>query len=133
MGRFNVVTGQGLPAVKAIPGAVGMDVKFPRACAHRVPASGIGPDGLGQIRIPPGHCHRWLEDRLEPRSDRLEARHQPVALELDHPAVLRREDEIRAAIAAGANMFEVVGLQAALDASDMTEIDGTWPQAAAGG
>jgi hypothetical protein len=30
-------------------------------------------------------------------------------------------------------MFEVVGLQAALDASDMTEIDGTWPQAAAGG
>lgn len=44
----------------------------------------------------------------------------------------RREEEIRAAIAAGANMFEVVGLQAALDASDMIEIDGTWQQAAAG-
>lgn len=45
----------------------------------------------------------------------------------------RREDEVRAAIAAGANMFDVVGLQAALDASDMIEIDGTWQQAAAGG
>ena len=44
----------------------------------------------------------------------------------------RREDGIRAAIAAGANMYEVVGLQAALDASDMIEIDGTWQQAPTG-
>jgi len=55
----------------------------------------------------------------------------------DAPSVLsgaqaraRREDGIRAAIAAGANMYEVVGLKAALDASDMTEIDGTWQQSA---
>jgi regulator of RNase E activity RraA len=45
----------------------------------------------------------------------------------------RREDEIRAAIAAGANLFEVVGLKAALDASDMIEIDGTWQRPGAGG
>ena len=35
------------------------------------------------------------------------------------------------AIAAGTNMYELVGLKAALDASDMTEIDGTWQQFAA--
>jgi 4-hydroxy-4-methyl-2-oxoglutarate aldolase len=49
----------------------------------------------------------------------------PRALSLTQ-ARARREDEIRAAISAGAKMFEIVGLQAALGASDMIEIDGTW-------
>ena len=43
----------------------------------------------------------------------------------------RREDEIRAAIAGRRQHVEVVGLQAALDASDMIEIDGTCQQTAA--
>jgi 4-hydroxy-4-methyl-2-oxoglutarate aldolase len=76
------------------------------------PGDVIVADGDGVLRIPLADASRVLQ----------------VA-----QARARREDEIRAAIAAAANMFEVVGLQTALDASDMTEIDGTWQQAAAGG
>ena len=75
------------------------------------PGDVIVADGAGVLRIPLADARRALS----------------VA-----QARAMREDEIRAAIAAGANLFEAVGLQAALDASDMIEIDGTWQQAAAG-
>jgi hypothetical protein len=71
------------------------------------PGDVILADGDGVLRIPLADAHRALS----------------VA-----QARARREAEMRAAIAAGANTFEVVGLQAALDASDMIEIDGTWQQ-----
>jgi 4-hydroxy-4-methyl-2-oxoglutarate aldolase len=90
------------------------EVNVPIVCGGVLiePGDVIVADGDGVLRIPLADAPRALS----------------VA-----QARARRESEIRAAIAAGANMFEVVGLQAALDASDMMEIDGTWQQAAAGG
>jgi len=88
------------------------EVNVPIVCGGVLiePGDVIVADGDGVLRIPLTDASRALS----------------VA-----QARARREDEIRAAIAAGANMFEVVGLQAALDASDMIKIDGTWQQAAA--
>ena len=90
------------------------EVNVPIVCGGVLiePGDVIVADGDGVLRIP-------LADA-------------PRALSVGQ-ARARREAEIRAEIAAGANMFEVVGLQAALDASDMIEIDGTWRQGAAGG
>jgi 4-hydroxy-4-methyl-2-oxoglutarate aldolase len=86
------------------------EVNVPVVCGGVLiePGDVIVADGDGVLRIPLADAPRVLS----------------VA-----QARARREDEIRAAIAAGADMYEVVGLKAAVDASDMTEIDGTWQQA----
>jgi 4-hydroxy-4-methyl-2-oxoglutarate aldolase len=83
------------------------EVNVPIVCGGVLiePGDVIVADGDGVVRIPFADAPRVLS----------------VA-----QARGRREDEIRAAIAAGANMFEVVGLLAALGASDMIEIDGIW-------
>jgi 4-hydroxy-4-methyl-2-oxoglutarate aldolase len=88
------------------------EVNVPVVCGGVLiePGDVIVADGDGVVRIPLADAPRVLS----------------VA-----QARARREDGIRAAIAAGADMYEVVGLKAALDASDMTEIDGTWQQAPA--
>ena len=88
------------------------EVNVPVVCGGVLiePGDVIVADGDGVVRIPLADAPRVLS----------------VA-----QARARREDGIRAAIAAGADMDEVVGLKAALDASDMTEIDGTWQQTAA--
>jgi 4-hydroxy-4-methyl-2-oxoglutarate aldolase len=88
------------------------EVNVPVVCGGVLiePGDVIVADGDGVLRIPLADAPRVLS----------------VA-----QARARREDGIRAAIAAGANMYEAVGLKAALDASDMTEIDGTWQQAPA--
>jgi 4-hydroxy-4-methyl-2-oxoglutarate aldolase len=90
------------------------EVNVPIVCGGVViePGDVMVADGDGVLRIPLADAPRALS----------------VA-----QARVRRENELRAAIAAGANIFEVVGLRAALDASDMIEIDGTWQQAATGG
>jgi 4-hydroxy-4-methyl-2-oxoglutarate aldolase len=88
------------------------EVNVPVVCGGVLiePGDLIVADGDGVVRIPLADAPRVLS----------------VA-----QARARREDGIRAAIAAGADMYEVVGLKAALDVSDMTEIDGTWQQALA--
>jgi 4-hydroxy-4-methyl-2-oxoglutarate aldolase len=88
------------------------EVNVPVVCGGVLiePGDVIVADGDGVLRIPLADAPRVLSG-AQSRA--------------------RREDGIRAAIAAGANMYEVVGLKAALDASDMTEIDGTWQQTAA--
>jgi 4-hydroxy-4-methyl-2-oxoglutarate aldolase len=88
------------------------EVNVPVVCGGVLiePGDVIVADGDGVVRIPLADAPRVLS----------------VA-----QARARREDGIRAAIAAGDDMYEVVGLKAALDASDMTEIDGTWQQAPA--
>jgi 4-hydroxy-4-methyl-2-oxoglutarate aldolase len=85
------------------------EVNVPVVCGGVLiePGDVIVADGDGVLRIPLADAPRVLSAAQ---------------------ARARREDGIRAAIAAGANMYEVVGLKAALDASDMTEIDGTWQQ-----
>jgi 4-hydroxy-4-methyl-2-oxoglutarate aldolase len=87
------------------------EVNVPVVCGGVLiePGDVIVADGDGVLRIPLADAPRVLSAAQ---------------------ARARREDGIRAAIAAGANMYEVVGLKAALDASDMTEIDGTWQQSA---
>ena len=87
------------------------EVNVPVVCGGVLiePGDVIVADGDGVLRIPLADAPRVLSG-AQSRA--------------------RREDGIRAAIAAGANMYEVVGLKAALDASDMTEIDGTWQQSA---
>lgn len=88
------------------------EVNVPVVCGGVLiePGDVIVADGDGVLRIPLADAPRVLAGAQ---------------------ARARREDGIRADIAAGANMYEVVGLKAALDASDMTEIDGTWQQTAA--
>ena len=88
------------------------EVNVPVVCGGVLiePGDVIVADGNGVLRIPLADAPRVLSGAQ---------------------ARARREDGIRAAIAAGANMYEVVGLKAALDASEMTEIDGTWQQTAA--
>ena len=88
------------------------EVNVPVVCGGVLiePGDVIVADGDGVLRIPLADAPRVLSAAQ---------------------ARARREDGIRAAIAAGADMYEVVGLKAALDASDMTEIDGTWQQALA--
>ena len=88
------------------------EVNVPVVCGGVLiePGDVIVADGDGVLRIPLADAPRVLSGAQ---------------------ARARREDGIRAAIAAGANMYEVVGLKAALDASEMTEIDGTWQQTAA--
>jgi 4-hydroxy-4-methyl-2-oxoglutarate aldolase len=88
------------------------EVNVPVVCGGVLiePGDVIVADGDGVLRIPLADAPRVLSGAQ---------------------ARARREDGVRAAIAAGANMYEVVGLKAALDASDMTEIDGTWQQTAA--
>lgn len=40
-----------------------------------------------------------------------------------------REERIRAAIEEGRSLFDLIGLQAALDAAEVTEVDGAWESA----